>query len=450
MVPQTRYARTPDGLDIAYQVFGEGPLNLVIVHAYISHMEIYWEWPGFERAMQRLGMFATVAHFDKRGTGLSDRFTQIPDLEARMDDVRAVMDAAGMEKAALLGWGDGASLACLFAATYPERILALALYAAAIRTAWAPDFPWGWTREDNDVYMDQAEEIWGREDRVRELIALAVDPAPSSLEDAAFGRWVARISRYATTPTGSRSFNQMWFDTDARPVLPTIQVPTAFIYRHADDDEESGQEQAHYAAMVPGAQLVELHDEHWFPWVGNVDALVKAVGSFLEDVQQEEAQLDRVLATILFTDIVDSTAQSASMGDQEWRRVREEHDRLIRAFLTRYRGREIKTMGDGFLATFDGPARAVRCAHAITAGVQALGIEVRAGVHTGEVDLEGADIAGISVSIGARVGALAGPSQVLVSQTVKDLVAGSGLAFEVSGEYELKGVPDRWRLYELA
>ena len=449
-IPQTKYARTPDGLDIAYQVFGNGPLDLVLIQAFISHVEIYWEWPGFERAMQGLGTFARVVQFDKRGTGLSDRFTQIPDLEARMDDVRAVMDAVGMERAALLAWGDSASLACLFAATFPDRTLALALYGAAIRTVWAPDFPWGESREETDAAIAKTEEVWGREDRARELAGLTADSeSASSMQNEAFLQWVARLTRYSCTPSGSRLINQMWSETDARAVLPTIQVPTAFIYRYEEGDDDVREEQAHYAGKVPGARLIELHDDHWFPFNGKVDELVRAIGGFLEGVRKEEAELDRVLATILFTDIVDSTARSSSIGDQEWRTLREEHDRIVRAHLARYRGREIKTMGDGFLATFDGPARGVRCAESIVAALQPLGIEIRAGLHTGEVAFEDDDVAGVGVAIGARVGALAGPSEVLVSSTVKDLVAGSGLGFEDRGEHELKGVPGVWHLYRV-
>jgi class 3 adenylate cyclase len=449
VIPTTRWAKTIDGAYIAYQDFGEGPLTLVVVHGWLSHLEVYWEAPPFASMMTKLASFARVIHFDKRGTGLSDRIEHLPDLETRMDDIRAVMDAESVDRAALFGWSDGAALAALFAATYPERTVALALYGG-VRMARASDYPWGETKEELRAQEDLIQEIWGDERRAREWwqIATASPPRP---EDENLLAWGAKFARYAGTPGSAVAYNRMWYETDVRNVLPAIQVPTAILYRQGVEASAGGPPEAEQAAYIsqriPGAKTVQLSGDQWIPWLGDVEELGGAIDSFLGSVRQEESEFHRVLATVLFTDIVDSTAQSAALGDHRWRELRESHDRIVRTCLARYRGQEVKTMGDGFLATFDGPARAVRCAMWIADGVRSLGIEVRAGLHTGEVELDGEDVAGIAVAIGARVGAKAGPGEVLVSQTVKDLVAGSGLHFDDKGAHALKGVPGKWRLF---
>jgi class 3 adenylate cyclase len=363
-----------------------------------------------------------------------------------MDDIRAVMDAAGSARAVLFGWGDGAALAALFAATYPDRAAGLILNGGNVRMAWAADYPWGLTQDDWSTDHARMPEIWGSERHGREWAEMSLLLGPRDADDPELFRWAAKWARYSAAPGDMLAFDQMWMETDVRDILSAIQVPTVVTCKEGVNSEEA----AWVASRIPGAKLLPLPGGHRVAWMGDLDELSEAVGALVSSVRDEEADFDRLLATVLFTDIVDSTSQSAAVGDHAWRTVQEGHDQIVRAQLARCRGREIRRMGDGFLATFDGPGRAVRCAQAISTAVRPLGIEIRAGLHTGEIELAGDDVAGLAVAIGARVGALAGPSEILVSSTVKDLVAGSGLAMEDRGLHSLKGVPDEWRLYAVA
>jgi len=361
-----------------------------------------------------------------------------------MDDIRAVMDAAGSDRAILVGLEDGAALCFLFAATYPDRVAALITIQAASRGSWAPDAPWLDTEERWGEYLEEVEAGWGTREFVQ---ALADEIFPSRSDDPEFVESYWRLVRHSITKADALANDRMWKDTDVRHVLPTIQAPTLVVHNLAIHDISGAAEESRYiASRIPGAVFAQIDPRRGEPlWEG----MFPPIDRFLASLRAEEAAFDRVLATVMFTDIVDSTAQGATLGDHAWRELRAQHDQIVRANLGRYRGREIKTMGDGFLATFDGPARGVRCAEAIVAALQPLGIEIRAGLHTGEVAFEGDDVAGLGVAIGARVGSLAGPSEVLVSSTVKDLVAGSGLDFEDRGDHELKGIPDRWHLYRV-
>ena len=446
MDTETRYAKTDDDVWIAYQTVGEGPIDLIVVNAWVSHLEVYWEQPRFVSLMRRLAKGARVVNFDKRGTGLSDRISRVPDLEARMDDIRAVMNASGSDRAALFGWGDGAALAALFAATYPDRAAGLILCGGNARMAWAPDYPWGLTEQVRIADHARIPEIWGNERYAREWAEMSWVLEPGDPDDPELLRWAAKWARYSAAPGGMLAFDQMWLETDVRDILPAIQVPTLVVYQEGVNAEEP----EWVASQIPGAKLVPLRGYRRVVWMGDLEELSEAVHMFLRSIRDEEAAFDRLLATVLFTDIVDSTGRSAAVGDQAWGKIQEGHDRLVRAQLARHRGREIKTIGDGFLATFDGPGRAVRCAQAIATAVRPLGVEIRAGLHTGEIELLGDDVGGIAVAIGARVSSLAGPGEILVSSTVKDLVAGSGLSFEDRGLHSLKGVPEEWHLYAVA
>ncbi len=446
MIPETLYAKTSDDVWIAYQTLGEGPVDLIVVYAWVSHLEVYWEQPRIATMLRSFGNSARVISFDKRGTGLSDRISRVPDLEARMDDIRAVMDAAGSERATLFGMGDGAALASLFAATYPERSAGLILYGGQARMTWAPEYPWGlsedaWIREHARIT-----EIWGRERYGREWAEISLLLEPGEPDDPELFRWAAKWARYAAAPGDMLAFDLMWAHTDVRDILPAIQVPTTVTHPEGSDPGEA----EYVASRIPGAKLLPLSGGRRVAWMSDLDELSEAVHAFLGSIQHEQAAFDRQLATVLFTDIVDSTSQSAAMGDQAWSSVQDAHDQIVRAQLARFHGREIRKMGDGFLATFDGPGRAVRCAQAISAAVPALGIEIRAGLHTGEIELADGDVSGLAVAIGARVGAVAGPSEILVSSTVKDLVVGSGINLRDRGSHTLKGVPEEWRLYAVA
>ena len=459
-VPQARWAKTPDGLYIAYQDVGSGPA-LVLVNGMYSHIEIYWEWPQFARFVTRLASSLRVLHLDRRGTGMSDRVTDEPTLEHSLDDVNAVLAAAGVERAAIYGWGEAVPLAALFAATYPEKTLA-ALLDGPLRLKWAPDYPWGTKPDDEERWVDRLFEIWGQDEHALEIghVTCGDRPEDGPWHDEGFVRVHARLARYATTPGGFRAFTRTEYETDAREVARTVHVPAAVLLKAgATAYGGSGQQQwdpieqnKYCASLIPGAQLVTVPGAATIPFFDQEEAYADAMIAFIASVQHEEAELGRVLATVLFTDIVGSTEKACKVGDACWKELLEKHDQVARAILARYRGIEVKHTGDGFLATFDGPARAVRCAQAICEAVKPLGLEVRAGCHTGEIELmgAGADIGGIAVHIGARVAALAGPSEVLVSSTVKDLVAGSRLVFEDRGEHALKGVPERWRLYVVA
>jgi class 3 adenylate cyclase len=443
MTPETRYARSGD-VHIAYQVIGDAPRDLVVVHGWVSNIETCWEHPVFARFLQRLASFSRVIQFDKRGTGLSDRvsITELPSLEQRMDDVRAVMDAAGSERAALYGYSEGGALCALFAATYPERTSALIMQGSYAKRLSTPDYPWGVSAEQGDGLLAAIRSEWGGPVRLAAL-------APSLAHDQPFSEWWARYMRQSASPAAAAAIMQMSYEIDVRPVLPAIRVPTLIIHRTGD--RAFSLEGARYLARhIAGSKLVELASDDHMPWVGSaVEPALGEIEELLTGVRQEP-ELDRILATVLFTDIVGSTDRLAELGDRRWRDVLDGHHTAVRRELTRFRGREVHTTGDGFLATFDGPARATRCAVAIAEAVRPLGLEVRAGVHTGEIELMDGDIGGIAVHIGARVAAAAGPGEVLVSSTVKDLVAGSGIAFEDRGMHSLKGVPGEWRLFSVA
>jgi class 3 adenylate cyclase len=441
-VPETRYARSGD-VSIAYQVVGDGPFDLVFVPGFVSNVELGWDDPARADLYRRLASFARLILFDKRGTGLSDR-TMPASLEVRMDDVRAVMDAAGSERAAIIGFSEGSPMTALFAATYPERTIAIVLCGGGARFTRAPDYPFGMSA---DEYRQQAEDA-RRRFGTREYAVDAVKAlAPSKVDDEAFVAEMARYLRQSASPGAVAELNEMNAEIDVRSVLPSIRVPT-LVMRRAGDRPEVGR---YLADRIPGATFVELQGLDHLVWVGDYEDFLVRVREFTESAwlerAWEESEPETVLATVLFTDIVGSTATAAELGDRRWRELLEQHHARIRRELARFRGSEIDTAGDGFFARFDGPARAIRCATAIREAVGELGLEIRAGVHTGECELLDAKVTGIAVSIGARVAAQAQPGEVLVSQTVRDLVAGSGLAFADRGAAELKGVPGEWRLY---
>ena len=407
---------------------------------FVSNLELQWEDPAERRYYERLASFCRLIIFDKRGTGLSDRVA-VATLEERMDDLRAVMDAAGSQRAAVFGSSEGGALSILFTATYPERVSALVLYGAYPRMAWAPDYPDGVPEEIQLLTAQHFEENWGRgQEGGIPVWALAPDRADDPAWRKAHGRW----ERLSASPGAAVAMYQMIFQIDVRHLLSAIRVPTLVVYRTADMQHAAGSR--YLGAHIPGAKVVELPGNTYWPYLGDQDAILDEIEEFLTGVRPVPAP-DRALATVLFTDIVSSTERAAMLGDDAWTRTLDHHDALVAREVERHRGRTINTTGDGMLATFDGPARAVRCAQAICAGVRSLGIEVRAGLHTGEIELRGDDIGGIAVHIGQRVSALSGAGEVLVSSTVKDLVAGSGITFADRGPHVLKGVPAKWRVF---
>jgi pimeloyl-ACP methyl ester carboxylesterase len=437
MKPETRYARSGD-VNIAYQVVGEGPRDLVLVPGWVSNIEVFWEEPSVARFFQRLASFTRLILFDKRGTGLSDRVSDLPNLETRMDDVRAVMDAVRSTRAALLGYSEGGPMCALFAATYPERTTALVMIGSFPRRTWVPEYPYGPTREEYDRFIETTVREWGG------LVALE-SRAPSMAADPRFRDWWARLLRQSASPGANRALLTMNSEIDIRHILPAIRVPTLLL--HNTGDRTVPVEGSRYMAeRIPGAKYVELAADDHLPFVGNADAILDEVEEFLTGVRRG-AEPDRVLATVLFTDIVDATQKASELGDRRWRDLLEAHHTIVREQLAKFRGREIDTAGDGFLAAFDGPARAVRAACSISDGVRPLGVEIRAGLHTGECEVMGPKLGGIAVHIGARVAALGHAGEVLVSSTVRDLVAGSGLRFEDRGTHALKGVPGEWHLF---
>lgn len=454
-LPQTRWARTVDGASIAYQDLGEGDVTLVLIHGWISHLEIYWEQPRYVRFLRRLSRDMRVLVFDKRGVGMSDRVSGTPDIGMLADDIRAVMDAAGVEKASLFAWGSpGPELAVFFAATHPERTLSL-IDCGLLHRRREVDYPWGYSRQEFEERLATVLQGWGTEAGARGFIKAGyleefspqAQIAPlEPYSDPEFVAWNARLARYGATPSSCEAFERMWFDVDVRPLLGAVSVPTAVLACEGDaSDEEFCRAEA---ALIPTARVIKMATTDEVVWVRDPEPVVSAIERFLS-VQHERAALDRVLATVLFADIVASTDAASRLGDSRWMELLEQYDRIARTMLDRYRGVVIDEAGDGLLATFDGPARAVWCAQSICQGVRPFGFEVRAGCHTGEIELMGDRVAGIAVHIGARVAALAGPSEVLVSSTVKDLVAGSGLAFEERGEHTLKGVGGSWRLFSV-
>lgn len=417
---------------------GDGPFDLVLVPGFVSHVEEMWEEPNLARFFGRLATFSRLIVFDKRGTGLSDPVTGAPTLEERMDDVRAVMDAVGSARAALFGISEGGPMSILFAATYPERVSALVLYGTTARFLVDRDFPCGVPPERFEALLAVIEQDWGRG-------ALLEMFAPTVADDQRTREWWGRFQRHAASPGMVRGLMELLAEIDVRAVLPAIRVPTLVLHRTKDRAVPVAAGR-YVAEHIPGARFFEQPGIDHTPWFGEADALLDEIEEFLTGARHSR-EPDRVLATVLFTDIVGSTEVAARLGDRKWHDLLDAHNSAVRRELARFGGREIAAAGDGFLATFDGPARAIRCACAIEKVVAALGIAVRAGLHTGECELMGEDVGGIAVHIGARVAALAGGGEVLVSSTVKDLVAGSELAFVERGSHVLKGVPDEWRLF---
>ncbi len=441
-VSDTRYAKTVDGVHIAYQTLGEGPVDLLMIGAYFSNLEHSWTLPAIMRANESLSTVGRLVMLDGRGTGLSDRLQggRLPALEERIDDLRAVLDDIGSQRAVVVAMADAGPLCSLFAATYPERTLALVLLNTQPRTAVAADWPWGMSAEDFEEELRAIEERWGTREYAAQILK---DIDPRHAGDTGLIDWWATNMRLSASPGAAADLLRMYYEMDVREILPAIHVPTLVLASDPMADVANAM-----ANAIPGAELARIHDPA--PVVGaNPEPFVEQIARFVRRIEGEEAALDRVLATVLFTDIVASTERAARMGDRAWRDIVARHHALIRGLIARWRGREMDTAGDGFFAAFDGPARAIRCANAIVAGVRSLGIEVRCGLHTGECEVFDGKVSGLTVSIGARVAAQADPSEVLVSQTVRDLVAGSDLAFDEAGEHELKGVPDRWRLYRV-
>jgi class 3 adenylate cyclase len=418
---------------------GENERDLVLVQGFMSHLDLSWENPRLAAMFRSLASFSRLILFDKRGTGLSDRAVGAPTLEARMDDVRAVMDAAESDHAVLMGISEGAPMSILFAATYPERTDALVLYGGMARSTEAPDYPWappakGLVEAAQElvmpvVYEGEDMDIW----------------MPSLADDRQMKEWLARYRRAGVSPDGIQSIYETFLGIDVREVLPALRVPTLVLHRRGDRvvNRRAGK---WMADQIPGARYVELPGQDHMPWAGDLDGVIEEIREFLTGVRFVP-EPDRVLATVMFTDVVSSTERAVELGDHHWNEVLDAHDDAVRQQLATFRGREVKTTGDGFLATFDGPARAIRCGHAIVEAARRLGIDVRVGLHTGEVEDRGDDIGGVAVHIGQRISARAAPCEILVSSTVKDLVVGSGLQFDDRGEHELKGVPGTWHLY---
>ena len=441
--PPTEYARAGD-VSVAYHTIGDGPIDLVLVLGFATHLEMQLELPPLARFCERLSSFTRLIVFDKRGTGMSDPVPQVPILEERVGDVRAVMDAAGSERAALFGISEGGPMSALFAATHPERVSSLILCGSMARTTEAPDYPWA---SPADALREAAAEFivpyWGRDpEGIVELFSPSQSGDPQVLEA------LARLERLAASPAVTQQIFEMFLDIDVRGVLPTIAVPTLVLHRRGDRvvNWRAGRD---LAERIPGARYVELPGDDHLPWSGDTEAVLGEVEEFLTGARSVP-EPERVLATVMFTDIVSSTERAEALGDSRWRELLSSYQQAVRRELDRFRGNEVKTLGDGHLATFDGPARAIGCAKAVVEAASSLGLELRAGLHSGEVELMDGDVGGIAVHIAARVGATAAPGEVLVSSTVKDLVAGSGIQFEDRGAQRLKGVEDEWRLFAAA
>ena len=439
-----RFARNGD-VGVAYTVLGDGPVDLLYVSTF-SNLDLIWESPSFGGFLDGLSACSRLIVVDRRGQGVSDRLSpnDIPLLEDNVDDVVAVLGAVSSNRAVLMGGSDTAALCMMLAATYPERVAGLVLFAPAAVGVQAADYPWQWTESEWATYLDDVAAGWGTREYAAESLRLF---CPSMAGDPRHIDWFERFLRGTASKNVQLALENVMRQMDVRSVLPAVTVPTLIMHRVDDKVEDVGASR-YLAGAIRGAELVELPGDDHFPWSGAYEPVLAEIERFLDGLWDEDSTMaSRVLASVMFTDIVNSTAHAATLGDHRWRTTREAHDRIVRRHLVRFRGREVKTIGDGFLATFDGPARGVICAREICAAMEPLGIEVRVGLHTGEIELDGVDVAGIAVAIGARVGSLAGPGEVLVSSTVKDLVVGSGIAFEERGEHTLKGVPDAWRIY---
>jgi class 3 adenylate cyclase len=439
MASGIQYVKNGD-VSLAYLVLGDAPIDVLLVSGFVSHLEVAAEEPGNARFLARLLSFARVIAFDKRGMGLSDRNAGIPTIEATVDDMVAVLDAAGSAKPVILGISEGGTASIVFAATHPQRTSALVLWGAYARRAWAPDYTFGFQRENLEERFRFMEKEWGTPVFI-ELFA------PSRSDDEHFRDWWGRMLRSGASPSATRDLLSLYLDLDARHVLPLIQAPTLVL--HAKDDRIVEVENGRYIAEhIPGAKLVELPiADHLI--AAHPDDAADEIQQFLTG-KRPAPEPDRMLATVLFTDIVDSTRRAAELGDRRWRSLLDQHNSVVRSELERFRGRVVNTTGDGFLATFDGPARAVQASRSIRDAMRPLGIEVRAGLHTGECEIIGDDIGGIAVHIAARVAAMAGPGEILTSSTVRDLTVGSGIAFVDRGRHALKGVPGEWQLLAVA
>ncbi len=437
VTPETRYARAGD-VHIAFQVVGDGPIDLVYVPPQLQQLEHLWAEPRVAAFFDRLSRFARLILFDRRGTGLSDPIAARTTMEDQMEDLHAVLDAVGSEQAALFAQAEGAPMAVLYAATHPERTRALVLYAGMARMTAAPGYEWPGTPPEREARVAEIFDQWGEGGRI-DLIA------PSYAGDVALRRWFGKLERLSASPGALRLLFDIAGETDVRDVLPSIQVPTLLLHRR-DDLVIDVRHSRYLAEHIPGARYVELEGHDNLVVVGDSERVLAEIEQFLTGAHTPP-EPERVLATVMFTDIVGSTETAARLGDRAWRDLLARHDELSRAQLARYRGRPVKSLGDGFLATFDGPARAIRCALELREAMRELGVELRAGLHTGECEAIGEDVGGLAVHIGARVGALAAPREVLVSNTVKDLVVGSGIDFADRGEHALRGVPGTWRLW---
>ena len=438
---ETKYARSGD-VHIAYQVVGEGQLDLVYVPGWVSHVELAWDVPEIAQFLGRLASFSRLILFDKRGTGLSDRVPndRLPTLEERMDDLRVVMDAVGSERAAMLGSSEGGNLSALFAATCPERTTALIMYGTFAKRIWSPDYPWAPTPEARQKSYENVERNWGNRMDISRLV-------PSKLGDEAFVQRYTTYLRRSASPGAAVALLRMNTEIDIQEVLPSIHVPTLVIHRTGDHD--SNIEEGRWVARhIPEARFVELPGDDHPPWIGDRETVLNEIQEFLTG-ERPEPDITRVLATILFTDIVDSTRRAHEIGDQAWRDLLDRHDLICSNCISRFRGRLIKRTGDGVHATFDGPGRAIGCAREILESAEKLGIKIRAGLHTGECELRGEETEGVAVHLAARVAALADPGEVLVSRTVRDLVAGSGIEFTDRGNHEFRGFPDKWQVFSV-
>jgi pimeloyl-ACP methyl ester carboxylesterase len=442
MVPTTRYASSGDAT-IAYQVAGEGALDLLFLPGWISQIEQLWDASAMRRFLERLAVFNRLILFDRRGSGLSDSVGEPYSLEQEARDALAVLDAVGSERAALFTYGLGGPVGALLAADHPERVGALIMYASIARTSWAPDYDWAMTVEDRTQWTERTVAVWGEKGGPGLPVL-----APSMADDPALVAWFARLQRLAASPGEARILLNAAAELDVREMLPGIRVPTLVMHR-SQDSAWDPRHSRYLAARIPGARYVELEGADSLPFIGDSDAIVEEIEEFLTG-GRSKGELARVLLTVMFTDIVDATARAAEIGDGRWRDLLADHDSQVREQLVRFGGREVKTVGDGFLVTFEGlPSRALRCALAITGAARELGVEIRVGLHTGECELIGDDVGGMAVHIASRVNGLAGPGEVLVSGTVFGTVVGSTLAFEDRGFHELKGVPGRWPLFAL-
>lgn len=440
MVPEIKYAKSAD-VHIAYQTVGNGPIDLVLVPGWVSNIEIIWEEPALVRFLQRLSSFSRLILFDKRGTGLSDRVSYTPTLEERMDDFRAVMDAVQSECVVLVGYSEGGSMCSLFAATYPERTLSLIMIGSFARIIKTKDYPWGVTHDELKANFKQIENNWGNALELENL-------APSLVEDPIFRQWWARFLRLSASPATAIALRKMNSEIDIRKILPTIRVPTLII--HAQYDSVINVKEGQYLSKnIPGAKFEMIPSKDHLPWVGCSDIILNKIETFVTG-SISASKIDRALYTVMFTDIAMSTELASEIGDQKWQNILKAHHKAVRHEVSVYAGREIDNAGDGFFIAFDGPARAIQCALAIKKALQEIQLSVRIGIHIGECEAIEEKLTGIAVHIGARISNKAEPDQILVSQTVKDLVAGSGTKFKDMGTHSLKGVPEKWHLYQVA